>query len=72
MLGRKAFPDLLAQFSTNYVNNPARTTNLRLAANKINGTVLLPGETVSYNKVVGARTIAEDTKMQQSIKMEKS
>ena len=58
MLGRKAFPDLLAQFSTNYVNNPARTTNLRLAANKINGTVLLPGETFSYNKVVGARTIA--------------
>ena len=58
MLGRKAFPDLLAQFSTNYVNNPARTTNLRLAANKINGTVLLPGETFSYNKTVGERTIA--------------
>ena len=58
MIGRKAFPDLLGQFSTNYVNNPARTTNLRLAANKINGTVLLPGETFSYNKVVGARTIA--------------
>ena len=58
MIGRKAFPDLLGQFSTNYVNNPARTTNLKLAANKINGTVLLPGETFSYNKVVGARTIA--------------
>ena len=58
MLGRKAFPDLLAQFSTNYVNNPNRTTNLKLAANKINGTVLLPGETFSYNKTVGERTIA--------------
>ena len=58
MLGRKAFPDLLGQFSTNYVNNPNRTTNLKLAANKINGTVLLPGETFSYNKIVGARTIA--------------
>ena len=58
MIGKKAFPDLLGQFSTNYVSNPNRTTNLKLAANKINGTVLLPGETFSYNKVVGARTIA--------------
>ena len=58
MIGRKAFPDLLGQFSTNYVNNPNRTTNLKLAANKINGTVLLPGETFSYNKTVGERTIA--------------
>ena len=57
-IGKKAFPNLLGSFSTNYVNNPSRTTNLRLAANKINGTVLLPGETFSYNKVVGERTIA--------------
>ena len=57
-IGKKAFPDLLGSFSTNYVNNPSRTTNLKLAANKINGTVLLPGETFSYNKVVGERTIA--------------
>lgn len=58
MIGKEAFPDLLGEFSTHYVSNPSRTTNLRLAANKINGTVLLPGETFSYNKVVGARTIA--------------
>ena len=57
-IGKKAFPDLLGSFSTNYVNNPSRTTNLKLAAKKINGTVLLPGETFSYNKVVGERTIA--------------
>lgn len=57
-IGKKAFPDLLGSFSTHYVNNPSRTTNLKLAANKINGTVLLPGETFSYNKVVGERTIA--------------
>jgi len=57
-IGKKAFPNLLASFSTNYVNNPSRTTNLKLAAKKINGTVLLPGETFSYNKVVGERTIA--------------
>lgn len=59
MIGTEAFPDLLSNFSTNYaVSNRDRTTNLILAANKINGTVLMPGETFSYNKVVGARTIA--------------
>lgn len=52
------FPDMLSTFSTNYVNNPNRTTNLRLAAGKINGTVLMPGETFSFNKIVGERTIA--------------
>ena len=45
MIGQEAFPDLLATFSTHYVSNAARTTNLRLAANKINGYVLLPGKT---------------------------
>ena len=40
----QVFPDVLSTFSTKYVNNPNRTTNLILAANKINGTVLMPGE----------------------------
>lgn len=56
--GEEAFPNLLGSFSTNYVaSNVDRTTNLRLAASKINGTVVLPGEIFSYNKVVGKRTI---------------
>ena len=58
MIGTEAFPDMLSSYSTNYTANANRTTNLKLAANKINGTVLMPGETFSYNKVVGARTIA--------------
>lgn len=58
MIGTEAFPDLLSEFSTKYAaSNRNRTTNLILAANKINGTVLMPGETFSYNKVVGERTI---------------
>ncbi len=57
-LGMDAFPNLLATFETEYVNNPDRTTNLRLAARKINGKVIMPGETFSYNKVVGKRTRA--------------
>lgn len=58
MIGMEAFPDLLSTFSTRYVtSNKNRTTNLRLAANKINGTVIMPGETFSFNKIVGKRTI---------------
>ena len=58
-IGTEASPDLLATFSTKYLaSNVNRTTNLRLAANKINGTVLLPGEEFSYNKTVGERTKA--------------
>lgn len=57
-IGTEAFPDLLSTFSTKYqASNVNRTTNLRLAANKINGTVLLPGEEFSYNKTVGERTV---------------
>lgn len=59
MIGTEAFPDQLSSFSTKYsTRDTDRTTNLRLAANKVNGTVLMPGETFSYNKIVGARTIA--------------
>ena len=57
-IGTEAFPDLLGVCKTNYVaSNKNRTTNLRLAAEKINGTVLLPGEEFSYNGVVGKRTV---------------
>ena len=59
MIGQEAFPDLLSSFPTYYsTSDRDRTTNLILAANKINGTVLMPGEVFSYNQVVGERTIA--------------
>lgn len=58
-IGSEAFPDLLSTFNTKYdVTNRNRSTNLRLASDKINGTVVMPGEKFSYNKVVGERTIA--------------
>lgn len=57
-IGTEAFPDLIATFSTKYnAGNKNRTINLQLAAKKIDGVVLLPGEEFSYNKVVGERTI---------------
>ena len=59
MIGEEAFPDTLSEFSTNYyAGNYNRTNNLKLAAAKINGTVVMPGEEFSYNDVVGERTIA--------------
>lgn len=58
-IGTEAFPNLLATYSTTFsASNTNRTTNIRLASNKINGVVLMPGETFSYNKVVGKRTAA--------------
>lgn len=58
-IGTEAFPDQLATFRTNYDGGDKdRTTNLQLACNKINGKVVMPNETFSYNKTLGARTAA--------------
>ena len=62
-LGKEAFPQLLGTFSTTYnTSNTNRVTNLELASEKVNGTIILPGETFYYNKVVGERTIAKGYK----------
>lgn len=62
-LGTEAFPYLISSFSTRYdASNTNRSTNLRIATEKINGTVLLPGEVFSYNKTVGKRTVEEGYK----------
>lgn len=56
-IGSEAFPDKLATFTTRYdAGDIDRTTNLRIACQKINGKVVLAGETFSYNKTLGART----------------
>lgn len=53
------FPNLLAQFTTRYDQSAEnRANNIKLSTEKINGTILMPGETFSYNKVVGERTIS--------------
>ena len=62
-LGDKAFPNRLSVFTTRYdASNRNRTTNLEIATKKINGVVLLPGEEVSYNKVLGKRTVEKGYK----------
>ena len=62
-LGKEAFPNKLGTFTTRYdASNKNRSTNLELASEKINGTIILPGETFSYNKIVGERTIEQGYK----------
>ena len=57
-IGQEAFPDLLASYSTSYASSSSnRANNVALATSKINGTVLMPGETFSYNQTVGQRTL---------------
>ncbi len=60
MLGEEAFPDKLSTFSTRFdAGNTNRAKNLELSVSEIDGTVLLPGETFSFNGVVGPRTKAK-------------
>ncbi|WP_029452514.1 VanW family protein [Clostridium algidicarnis] len=49
----------IASFSTKYSHNSTndRAVNVELATNAINGKVLMPGETFSYNDIVGKRTV---------------
>ena len=56
-IGTEAFPDKLSSFTTRYnAGDRDRTTNLVIACKKINGKVLMPGETFSYNATLGPRT----------------
>ena len=58
-IGTEAFPDRLSTFSTKYnASDTDRTTNLVIACKKLNGKVLMPGETFSYNETLGPRTYA--------------
>ena len=65
-LGNVAASEVLGYFETRYDRSEryeARTFNLRQAAKKLDGTVLLPGETFDFNAVVGARDEANGYKV---------
>ncbi len=58
-IGSKAFPNQLSTFTTRYdVSDRDRSTNLELACSKLDGKVVLAGETFSYNQTLGPRTVA--------------
>lgn len=62
-LGEEAFPDKIATYSTRYdPTNRNRSNNIIISSKKIDGTIIMPGETFSYNQTVGERTIAEGYK----------
>jgi len=54
----KGINSVLATFSTVTSNNAKRNHNIALAAQRIDGSLLSPGETFSLNKTVGERTQA--------------
>ncbi|MBI3200756.1 MAG: VanW family protein [Myxococcales bacterium] len=65
-LGDVKFDAVLGWFETKYNRGDkyqARTFNLRLAASKLDGTVLLPGEVFDFNEVVGSRDEANGYKV---------
>ena len=50
------FQDTLGYCKTEYTDNENRNENLRLACEKLNGLILQPGQTLSYNETLGKRT----------------
>ena len=56
------FQDVLAKYETSYKDRGNLQTNLMLACEAINGTILNPGETFSFNEIVGQRTSAKGYK----------
>ena len=58
--------EVLGYFETKYnedAKHEARTYNLRIAASKLDGYVLLPGETFDFNEIVGPRSEANGYKV---------
>lgn len=49
--------EVMAEFSTSFNETQAnRSNNIRLACKALNGQIVMPGEQLSYNQVVGRRT----------------
>ena len=47
----------VSSFTTQLTNDKNRNTNIRLAAQAVNGTAIMPGETFSFNQATGQRTV---------------
>ena len=57
------YSNVYASYSTNYkASQTNRTTNLDIACKTINGTILKPGQTFSFNGTLGERTAAKGYK----------
>lgn len=54
--GDSFYRDLLGSHQTRHTSSENRNTNLRLACEAINGTVIEPGKSFSFNRIVGQPT----------------
>ena len=55
-LSRTGIRELVGKYSTTFDDKDVnRTTNIKIAANKVNGHIIYPGETFSFNEIVGPR-----------------
>lgn len=70
--GEKSVPDeelekirlVMSEFKTSFsAGNVSRSSNIRLAAKLIDGTVLMPGDTFSFNQFLGKRTTDKGFRM---------
>ena len=54
---------IIGSFTTSYTSSDAnRSANVEIAAKTVNGTILMPGDTFSYNNTLGERTTAKGYK----------
>lgn len=62
-LKAKLFRDKMGSWTSRYSeSNTARSSNVKISASRINGVMLLPGETFSYDQTIGRRTAANGYK----------
>lgn len=58
-LKKLLFRDVMGSYSSSYTTSTSgRAANVELAASRINGYILMPGEVFSYDKTIGRRTAA--------------
>jgi len=56
--------DVISEFTTSFKTSQAnRSDNIALAASKLNGKILMPGEKLSFNEAVGKRLRSEGFKL---------
>lgn len=63
-MGAKKVPDeeldkvrtVIARFATNFNSPASRTNNIKVASTALDGQVIMPGQTFSFNKFLGKRT----------------
>lgn len=64
----KSIKTIISSFTTNFkTSNENRSTNIAVASNTISGKLLMPGDTFSFNDVVGERSVDRGYKMSKGI-----